>query len=74
MSAQHTPGHRLNNSGTAGNLARWHWWCECGKWEAKTPAVGPFGNTSAKARIAQVEMAHGKHVRAARAKVTGGAA
>jgi hypothetical protein len=34
------------------------------------PDVGPFARTTAKARVAQVEMAHGKHVRAAMAKAS----
>jgi hypothetical protein len=67
---QQVVGHRLNFHGPAGNFAASRWWCECGKWESGAPARGPYGNTSARARIAQVEMAHGKHSRAAIASAT----
>jgi len=58
-------GHKLNMDGTPGNLAGTKWRCECGAWESSTPAFGPFGRTSAGSRIAQVKMAHGKHVKGA---------
>jgi hypothetical protein len=58
--------HRLLFQGTPGNLDRAEWSCACGAWQQSgTPKVGPWGRTTNKARIAQVEMAHGKHVRAA---------
>ena len=55
--------HKLLLNGPPGNLAAWVAKCSCGKWEAKMPAVGPYGKTTAKARIAQVTMAHGKHAK-----------
>jgi hypothetical protein len=59
-----TMGHKLIHEGPAWPLSSSSWRCECGEWgPVPTPAVGPYGNTTAKARIAQVEMAHGKHVR-----------
>lgn len=70
MSAQHTPGHKLAVNGPPGNLSGWTWSCECGQWRAQTPERGPYGRTTAKARIAQAHMAHGKHARAAIAKAT----
>ncbi len=47
--------------GSPGSLSSTVWRCACGGWQSKTPAVGPYGRTSAKARIAQVKMAWGKH-------------
>ena len=62
----HTPGHKLIPAGAPGNLSAWTWRCECGGWgPVPTPATGPWGRATAKARIAQVEMAHGKHVKGA---------
>ena len=55
--------HKLLMEGPPGYLSRWTCRCSCGQWEGKVPDVGPFGRTSAKARIAQVEMAHGKHAK-----------
>lgn len=66
--AERVPGHRLQTTGPPGNLSAWTWRCECGAWSAETPARGPFGSTTSKARIAQVQMAHGKHVKFAAAK------
>lgn len=58
--------HRLLFAGHPGDLTRSRWSCACGEWAMSgTPAVGPWGRTSPKARIAQVEMAHGKHVKGA---------
>ncbi|MFZ3082411.1 MAG: hypothetical protein WA157_06935 [Rhodoferax ferrireducens] len=57
------PGHKLMMTGPTGQLNSVIWRCECGQWESKTPAKGPYGRTSAKARIAQVKMAHGMHVK-----------
>ncbi len=62
------PGHRVRIEGSQLNLDTQVWKCECGQWESKVPAVGPYGATTAKARLAQVEMAHGKHARAAAKK------
>ncbi len=59
--------HKLLMEGPPGYLSRWTCRCSCGKWEGKVPDAGPFGRTTAKARIAQVEMAHGKHAKYARA-------
>ena len=56
-------GHKLIMDGGLGALSTIKWRCECGKWESATPNVGPYGRTTAKARIAQVEMAHGKHAK-----------
>lgn len=58
-------GHKLLSEGPPGNLSVWKWWCECGHWSSETPQFGPYGRTTAKARIAQVKMAHGKHVKGA---------
>lgn len=63
-------GHRLL---PAGAFLSGHWKCECGAWTGETPKVGPWGRTTMKARIAQVTMAHGKHVRAARRQEANGA-
>lgn len=62
------PGHKIVIEGSQLSLDSQLWKCECGQWESKVPAVGSYGATSAKARIAQIEMAHGKHARAAAAK------
>ncbi len=59
------PGHRLV---PAGPVASGRWRCECGAWTAVTPARGPFGRTTMRARIAQLNMAHGKHARAAQSR------
>jgi len=58
--------HKILMSGPPGNLSAWVAKCSCGQWEAKMPAAGPYGRTTAKARIAQVTMAHGKHARFAK--------
>lgn len=71
MSTKNIPGHRLDTNGPAGNLSAWIWFCECGAWSTPTPDCGPYGRTSAKARIAQAKMAHGKHAKGAFAKATG---
>jgi hypothetical protein len=65
MKAQRLPtGHKLISDGPPGSLKSWTWRCECGGWgPVPTPDKGPFGSTTSKARIAQVEMAHGKHVK-----------
>lgn len=60
--------HKLLMSGPPGSLSAWQCRCACGKWETKVPDVGPWGNSTAKARIAQVQMAYGKHEKAARVK------
>lgn len=60
--------HRIVIDGPPGNLRAQTWRCSCGKWESKVPDVGPWGRATNKARIAQVKMAHGKHVSAAEAK------
>lgn len=65
----HTPGHKLLSAGPPGSLSAWTWTCECTGWgPVTTPVVGPWGRSTAKARIAQVTMAHAKHVKAAKAK------
>lgn len=56
-------GHKLIMDGMPGNLSATKWRCECGKWASDTPAVGAYGHKTAKARIAQVQMAHGKHIK-----------
>lgn len=56
------PGHRLV---PAGPVSSGRWGCECGAWTGVTPARGPFGRTTMRARIVQLNMAHGKHARAA---------
>jgi hypothetical protein len=56
------PGHRLELVGMPGSKS---WKCSCGGWARDVPAIGPYGRTSYKARIAQLNMAHGKHARAA---------
>lgn len=53
--------HKLKMDGPPGQLSAWRCWCSCGQWEAPMPAAGPYGRTTAKARIAQATMAHGKH-------------
>ena len=58
-----TQAHRLKLDGPPGSLSQWVARCACGQWQAPMPAVGPYGHTTAKARIAQVTMAHGKHVK-----------
>lgn len=60
--------HKLLMDGPPGDLSRWSCKCSCGAWEGKVPDIGPYGRATAKARIAQVKMAHGKHVKAANAK------
>lgn len=50
--------------GPFNDLSKQTYRCPCGEWSFAMPAVGPFGNTSAKARIAQAEMAFQKHVKA----------
>lgn len=57
------PGHKLIIDGAPLDLNAQTWKCECGRWESKVPAVGPYGATTSKARIAQVEMAYGKHLK-----------
>ena len=66
--------HKLLMDGPPGYLAQWTCKCSCGTWESKVPDVGPYGRTTAKARIAQVQMAHGKHVRGAVGKASAAAA
>lgn len=46
-----------------GPLGSGKWRCECGKWQGTVPKVGAWGRTSMRARMAQVLMAHGMHVR-----------
>ncbi len=53
-------GHKLLLDGPLGSH---RWRCECGKWQKATPALGPFGRTSMRARMAQLTMAHDKHVK-----------
>lgn len=55
--------HKLKMDGPPGQLSAYRCWCSCGQWESKMPDVGPWGRTTAKARIAQLRMAHGKHER-----------
>lgn len=63
-----TPGHKLIIDGEHGPMSSWVWRCECGLWVGLTPVFGAYGSSTAKAKIAKVEMAHGKHVKAVRAK------
>lgn len=58
--------HKLELTGPPGSLSAWVCKCSCGNWQAPMPAVGPYGRTTAKARIAQVKMAHGKHAKFAK--------
>jgi hypothetical protein len=55
--------HTIEIVGDQLSLDRQTWKCSCGKWEMAVPAVGAFGHRSAKARIAQVDMGFGKHVK-----------
>ena len=67
MVSAHPPAqHKLLMNGPPGNLSAWVCKCSCGKWSAPMPAVGPYGRATARARIAQATMAHGKHAKHAK--------
>jgi hypothetical protein len=67
LSNRKVPGHKLIFEGQPGSLEHSKWRCECGNWgPVATPALGPYGNKTSKARIAQVTMAHGKHAASAK--------
>lgn len=64
-----TPDHKIVITGNQLSLDGQVWKCSCGKWEMEVPSVGSFGHTTSKARITQINMAFGKHVKFTRAKV-----
>lgn len=55
--------HSIEIVGDQLSLNRQIWKCSCGMWEMAVPAVGAYGHRTAKARIAQVDMGFGKHVK-----------
>lgn len=57
--------HKLLQDGAPGSH---RWRCACGQWSAETPAKGPYGRTTMRARMAQLNMAYAKHVRFAEAR------
>lgn len=57
--------HKLLQDGAPGSH---RWRCACGQWSAETPAKGPYGRTTMRARIAQLNMAYAKHLRFAEAR------
>ena len=63
-----TTDHKLVISGNQLVLDGQVWKCSCGQWESPVPVVGSYGHTTAKARITQVNMAFGKHVKFAERK------
>lgn len=64
-----TPDHKIVITGNQLSLDGQVWKCSCGMWEMAVPTVGSFGHTTSKARITQINMAFGKHVKYAVAKV-----
>lgn len=63
-----TAQHKIVITGDQLSLDRQVWKCSCGQWESAVPPVGSFGHRSSKARITQVKMAFGMHVKFALAK------
>ena len=63
-----TPEHKIVITGNQLSLDGQVWKCSCGKWELPVPAFGSFGHATSKARITQVNMAFGKHVKFAASK------
>ncbi len=60
-----TPDHKIVITGNQLALDGQVWKCSCGKWEKAVPSIGSYGHTTSKARVTQINMAFGKHVRAA---------
>jgi hypothetical protein len=64
-----TPDHKIVITGNQLSLGSQVWKRSCGKWEMAVPTVGSFGHTTSKARITQINMAFGMHVKFAVSKV-----
>jgi hypothetical protein len=60
-----TTSHKLTIDNPLARLHDQVWRCSCGGWKGGVPAVGGFGRTSHRARVAQAIAAHEKHVKAA---------
>lgn len=66
-----TIDHRLQIDKPLAPLREQTWTCSCGCWTGSVPAVGAFGVTTTKGRIATANAAFSRHARYALRKVIG---